>query len=291
MFRSRKNKRRPDKAQAKANAKAQVARFGRAALHLFSVMFIFAALTACGIALGRWAQQTPYFALNSIEWTGTERASSNELARMAGLALGQNIWSLDTGNVERILGSHPWVAKVTVTRHFPAALQVDIQEQEAVALLSLGELYLVNAAGVPFKRVGVGDELDLPLVSGFDRDAFTHERLESTAKLLRALDLMHAYAQAPFAKEARLSEIRVEDDGWAVLTDDGLDIRLSHEAFEPALARLAQVRAELQRRAVTAEVIRLDNRARPNWVTIQLKSTAPEKASRGKEAAARPERE
>ena len=55
VFRSRKNKRRPDKVQAKAHAKAQVARFGRAALHLFSVMFIFAALTACGIALGRWA--------------------------------------------------------------------------------------------------------------------------------------------------------------------------------------------------------------------------------------------
>jgi cell division protein FtsQ len=291
VLRPRKNKRRPDKALVQAEAKAAAARLSRAALRVFSVLALTSVLGACGVWLGRWAQQTPYFALSSIEWSGQEHATSNELARITGLALGQNVWSLDTGSLERTIGSHPWVRSVKVTRHFPAALQIAIEEQQAVALLSLGELYLVNPAGEPFKRVGVGDELDLPLVSGFDRDIFTSKRLESTAKLLRALELVEAYASSPLSNGSRLSEVRVENEGWAVVTDDGLDVRLTNEAFAPAFERLAQVRNELKRRSLSAEVIRLDNRSRPNWVTIQLKSTTPERAARGKEGNARPERE
>lgn len=291
MFRPRKNKRRPDKAQAKAAARATLARFGRAALHVFYVLGLFAALGAVGVWLGHWAQHTPYFALNAIEWSGQERTTSIELSRQSGLALGQNTWTLDTSALERSIGSHPWVKSVKVTRRFPAALDIVIEEQKAVALLSLGDLYLINADGEPFKRVTAGDGLDLPLVSGFDREIFTSRRLESTTRLLRALDLIKGYEASPFAKDARVSEVRAQDEGWALVLDDGLDIRLSDEPFGPALERLGPVRAELKRRALTAEVIRLDNRSRPSWVTIQLKSGTPEKSPRGKEANARLERD
>jgi len=41
------------------------------------------------------------------------------------------------------------------------------------------------------------------------------------------------------------------------------------------LARLARVRKELHARSLVAEVIRLDNRARPSWVAVQIAAKKP----------------
>jgi hypothetical protein len=41
------------------------------------------------------------------------------------------------------------------------------------------------------------------------------------------------------------------------------------------LARLARVQKALHARALVAEVIRLDNRARPAWVAVQVAAKGP----------------
>jgi cell division protein FtsQ len=59
-----------------------------------------------------------------------------------------------------------------------------------------------------------------------------------------------------------------------VVQNDGVEVRLGQGDLPAKLERLARIRKELQSRKLTAEVIRLDNRTRPDWVTVQLSSSS-----------------
>ena len=164
-----------------------------------------------------------------------------------------------------------------VRRQLPERLSVEVVEHRPVALLALGELYLVNEVAEPFKRVKATDTMDLPLVTGIDRDDFVGHREAALARLQRAVEVTDAYAASADAKAAPLSEVHVTADGVSVITTSGQEIRFADGELVQSLERLQRIRAELKSRSLSAEVIRLDNRARPNWVSVQLSSATSEK--------------
>jgi cell division protein FtsQ len=75
-----------------------------------------------------------------------------------------------------------------------------------------------------------------------------------------------------------LSEARVNAEGVTLVTSGGLEVRVGDEDFDSRLSRLSRVRAELAQRSLTAQVVRLDNRARPGWVTVQLSGAGSERS-------------
>ena len=237
------------------------------------------ALKLCGLALlivgagfgaqigWQWAQVSPRFALQTIAISGNTRATDSELTRLGALGESQNLFQLDVAAIERALGSHPWVRTVEVTRRFPSRLGIAVTEHEPAAVVSLGELYLVNEDGLPFKRLQPQDDLDLPLITGLDRDGYTARPLEAHDRILSALEVLKAWSPAP-------SELRTSVHGVTVVQADGVEIRLGEGDIAAKLERLARVRKELQSRKLTAEVIRLDNRTRPDWVTVQVTSAS-----------------
>jgi cell division protein FtsQ len=270
-----KNRRRADEAQRAHEVKRQGALWVRVMLG--------AALTV-GAAVGAhaaytWALSAPELALHRVSFAGLERASEAELLKLAGLAPGQNLLALDVPLAERAMAAHPWVKAVDVTRHLPHGLEVRVVERVAAAVAPLGELYLVDRQGVPFKRVQPGDAVDLPLVSGVDRDAYVARPEEAAARLCEALDLAEAYVQSPAARGWPLSEVRVADDGLTLVVGKaGQEIHMGEGATAEKLARLARVRAALEGRALVAEVIHLDNRTRPGWVAIKTSDPASERS-------------
>ena len=104
--------------------------------------------------------------------SGQAEATDVELVRLGGVLLGQNLVAMDVRAMERAIATHPWVKSVSVTRHLPSRLTIDVVEHRAIAMLSFGELYLVNEDSAPFKRIKPGDAADLPLITGLDREAF-----------------------------------------------------------------------------------------------------------------------
>lgn len=275
MFSTKRNRRRVDTAKKTGELKAAATSHGPVVLKVLgllgaSVAIFFGAMH--GIA---WARTTPFFGLKTVAVIGHQEATDVELARLAGIALGQNLFVMDVKVMERALDTHPWVKSVKVSRRFPSSLTIDVEEHRAVALLTIGELYLVNEESEPFKRIKPGDSFDLPLITGIDRETFTERRDEALTQLRQAVAVIDAYASEPLVKKQPLSEVNLHPEGVTGVTCDGQEIEFGEGDVAAKLVRLARVRKELHARSMVAEVIRLDNRARPSWVAVQISTKKP----------------
>lgn len=272
-----KNRRRPDSAETK-QALTQASRriFARARPVILSLA-ILAGISTGAHALWIWSKTSATFALQSVTVSGQKRAAPSELVRLSGVTLGQNLLDLEPKAVERAIAAHPWIRSVEVSRRLPATLSVQIEEHVPAAMVVLGDLYLVDSLGEPFKRIQADDALDLPLITGLDRDAYVEDPATVSARLREALEVIGAWTQG--SKTAgRLSEVRLEEQGITLISGAGEEIRLGSSDYATKLERLDRVRSELVRRGVTAEVIHLDNRARPGWVAVKLSTPVSERS-------------
>ena len=267
-----KNRRRNNTAHRVDAVRQATGRLGQALSRGALAVALTGALGAGGWLTYRWAQASPTFGLKTISFHGLRRGSEAELTRLAAVFPGQNLFQLDTGAVAKALSAHPWVRSVDVSRQLPASLFVVVHEHEPAAMVTLGDLYLLNRDGEPFRRVQAGDELDLPLVSGMSRDEYVASPQRAANRFSQALRWLKAYEQSDRPAGAKVSEVRLEVAGVTLVTALGQEVRFGEEVPEEALARLSKVSAELSRRGWTAEVIHLDNRARPGWVTVRVQT-------------------
>ncbi|MBZ4394801.1 FtsQ-type POTRA domain-containing protein [Myxococcus sp. MISCRS1] len=273
-----KNRRRQDSAQRNEAVKSAVRSKGPGVVKVLALTLTTGLLVWGGVETRKWALSSPRFELAAVSFTGLERASRVELLRLAALTKGQNLWTLDTGALERAMRQHPWVKKVEVTRRFPNRVSVQVSEHVPEALAVLGELYVLDEEGEPFKRVTPGDGLDLPLVTGVDRDGYVADPQVARQRFQAALEVARAYTSASPGKPERLSEVRMEGREVTLVAASGQEVRLGEGDSEVKLQRLARVRRELSARGLAAEIIHLDNRARPGWVAVKISSPASERS-------------
>ncbi len=284
IFRAKKNRRRVDVAKKTAELKAVASTLAPTIFKVVGAAVLSAALVFGAWAGWDWSKQSPQFAIDTLHFSGNQRATEAELSRAGGLQLGLNLVALDPLAVERQMASVPWIKQVRVTRHFPRRLEIQLTEHQPVAMVSLGDLYLLDDAGEPFKRVQASDALDLPLVTGIERDDYVARHDETVTRLTHALGVAQSYATSATGKGARLSEVHLDDEGVTLVTGDGQQVRLGEGDTAAKLVRLARVRQELKSRSLKPEVIRLDNRARPSSITVslqpQLSTASPERGGR-----------
>ena len=224
------------------------------------------------LCLDAWAAHSPRFALRTVQVRGLQRATEHELLRLASIGPGMNVWSLDPAAVGQAMSSHPWVRSVEVTRSLPDTLVLRVEERAPVALASLGDLYVVDTDGAPFKRVSGAEPLDLPLLTGLTRESAEKDPAGTTARLREALGVADAYRSA--FERPRISEIQLREAGFELITQDGVRVGLGREDLDGQLRRLQRVRDELQQRGVLAAAIHLENRIRPGWVAVQIQPGA-----------------
>jgi cell division protein FtsQ len=207
--------------------------------------------------------------IRTMRFEGLARATADELLALSPVKPGDPFLFVDVPSVEAALARHPWVKHVAARRVLPPALTVTIEERKPAALAELGGLYLVDDAGDVFKRAAPGDGLDLPLVTGLSRADYVQRRSAAEPLLAAALRLARAWRGEG---AGRLSEIHVDPgDGVTLyIGDDGAQVQLGTGDYEAKLARLEKVLSALRAEGKTAEVIHLDNRSRPSWVTVRL---------------------
>ena len=239
------------------------------------LLLLLGALAWVGLQLDGWASSSPRFALRKFQSSGLRRATEHELLRLAGVAPGTNLWSLDPSAVAQAMGAHPWVRTVEVTRSLPDTLQLRVEERTPVALASLGDLYVVDLDGAPFKRVSAAEALDLPLLTGLTREAAEKDPAGTAARLREGLAVASAYGRA--FERPRLSEVELGEARFDLVTADGGRVVLGRDDLDGQLRRLRRVRDELQQRGLLAAAIHLENRVRPGWVAVQVQpgATAP----------------
>lgn len=237
--------------------------FGRGAWKIGKPILKLALFAGClvgAVVGGRWAIQhvvaSPRFAVRSIAISPTVHAAHEELEELAGVEEGDRLLAIDTDVVAARVAAHPWIAEVRVERQLPSELRIDVVERQAAALVNLGGLYLVDRAGHPFKRATMAEAAGLPVLSGIDRTRYLEERDASEAALREALALHAEYATV--ATRPTLSEIAIDDDGYALyLLDGGGEIRLGRGDHSKKLARFDQILEALTTKGATARTIRV----------------------------------
>lgn len=279
-FGKSKNRRRVDTAQQKEAVKGAVRVHGPSVLKGLLAAVLTAGLVWGAIELRAWAIASPRFQLQEANFTGLNRASRAELVKLSGLAMGQNLFAMDVPALEKAMLQHPWVHSVEVTRHFPASVSVEVVEHTPEALVVLGDLYVLNGEGEPFKRVTPGDGLDLPLVTGVVRDDYVKDPAVVRERLKAALEVARSYSALKIGVHERLSELRLDGASLALVTVGGQEVLMGEGNTEAKLSRLTRVRRELSAKGLAADVIHLDNRARPGWVAVKLSSPVSERNGR-----------
>ncbi len=279
-FGKSKNRRRQDTTQRNDAVKGAVRTHGPAVVKAILLTTVTAGLLWGAVELRAWAVASPRFALKEASFSGLQHATRPELVRLSGLAAGQNLFALDVGALERSMLQHPWVRSVEVTRHFPSAVSVEVKEHVPAALGVLGDLYVLDEEGEPFKRVTPGDGLDLPLVTGLTREAYMADPAAARERFRTALSVARAYDALGSGPDDRLSEVKVEATSVTLVAVSGQEVRMGEGEAEAKLQRLARIRRELRARGLAAEIIHLDNRARPGWVAVKLSSPVSERNGR-----------
>lgn len=233
---------------------------------------VLAAVAAVGFAAWRYGLEGDLLRVRELRFAGLSRIQADELRELSPVRAGDHLFFADLDAMAAALRRHPWIASVDVRRTLPPAIEVAVTERRAAALVDFGGLYLVDTGGRVFKRATPGDGLDLPLVTGVGREEYM-ERPEEVEQLLSgALALSDRWAERGLGQRAVLSEIHIDPD-WGVTLfagEDGIEVRLGTGEIPAKLERLERVLAALGAEGKRPVAIHLDNRRRPDWVTVRL---------------------
>jgi len=243
------------------------------ALRAIVVVAIGVGAVALGRLVERHVRTSSAFAVTEITLEGHVRLTREQVLERAGLALEANVFDVGPEEAEAALLEHPWIAEANVTRRLPGTYAVAVRERRAVALLALGEVYLVSESGAVFKQVEGDDPIDLPVITGIERARFTRDRAYRTSIVLEAVALLHDYRNAGLDRREPIGELHVErDDGLSLyIGDDPTYVRLGHGPFRQKLGRLRTVLDELGERGARAAYVYLDNERRPDRVTVRVR--------------------
>ncbi|HJK93279.1 MAG TPA: FtsQ-type POTRA domain-containing protein [Polyangiaceae bacterium LLY-WYZ-15_(1-7)] len=236
------------------------------------------AALAGAVAVGRltrdYVRTSPAFAIETITIAGQERLEEDAVREAAGLAPGMNVFELGPEDVRARLVRHPWIAEAEVERRLPGTFAIEVREHEAVAVIALGdELYLIGRDGTVFKKVELGDPVDVPLVSGVSRQRFVGDRAYRTSLLLEVVALMHDYRAAGLWRREPIGEMHVQptDEVTLYVGDDGMEVRLGRGPWLPKLRKLRRVLERLDETESRPEYVVLDNVRRPDRVVVRLR--------------------
>jgi cell division protein FtsQ len=271
---------------------SRLKRPGSIALKFLLAIAALAAALVLGRVLQHHLTHSPAFAIDKIEITGLARIERAELLASAGIDVGRNVFERNPNEVRTRLLKHPWVAEVDVSRRLPGSYAIKLRERAPVALLVVepcneknpeaesesgcddgSALYLLSEDGKLFKRFDAKDPVDLPVITGIDRERFGSDPEFHKTILLEAAQLLHDYRAQGLWQKLPISEIHVEpSDAFSLYVGEGLTlVRLGAAPFAQKLPKMKKVFARLEHEQAVAEYVYLDNEERPDRVTVRLR--------------------
>jgi cell division protein FtsQ len=221
-----------------------------------------------------YALTSPRFAIHTVDLVGAKRTTLDQIKTISGIAVGSNIFALDTDVAERKLLENPWISEVKVTRRLPSILRVELSEREAAAVVALGErLFLVTPEGVPFKEVQAGDPFDMPLISGASPENLQRDRKREIERIQTGLEVLRQFERVPLSRVYPAEELHIADAGDVTLTcgKDGVTLELGTGPWRKKLLMAEEVVGELRKKGRTPGIVFLDNSAHPERVVVRMR--------------------
>jgi len=244
------------------------------------VLALAGVLSAGAWGAHRFVTRSSPFSLAQVRFSTTRHVSTESLQARVGVALGTNLFAIDLDEVARDVLAEPWIARARARRELPNAITIDVVERQAACVVALGALYLADAEGQLFKRATPDEAAALPVVTGLDREQYLADPLRAQANVREALSVASAWALK--AGRPPLGELHVDlKQGTTAYTQSGVGVRLGRidATLADRLQRFDAVWAALEDAGERARLIFLDNRARPDRVTVKLLPGATPKKS------------
>lgn len=197
------------------------------------------------LAFGVWwtygqATTSPYLAVTEVSVAGAQRVAKEEVLSASGINQGQNIFSFSKDEVATRLKANPWVETVDINRELPGTVEITVKEREAIALVKLESLYVMDANGVIFKKYSAEEGLDLPVVTGLSRESLASggENLES-----RLMELISVLTNRSGFNITNVSEINIDaDHGLSIYTlEEGVRLDVGMGSFEEKLVSFEKI--------------------------------------------------
>ncbi len=281
FFRRRQKARSHHLAAAKYRLQRRSDHIIRDVLTTFLSLSGIAVLTASMVYGYSFITSLPYLQAREITIRGCKELTEKDILSLAAIKPYQNILVVNVEEAGRRIRTNPWVRNVSVGREFPDRVVIEVKERTPVALLKKDmAFFLMDLEGVTFKKLEMGDELDLPILTGFYSGGRTDMQL-----LGKSLDLLSYLAKAPdFPNIKTVSEIHGNERlGISIFTNSGLCLMLGFDNYENKFKRLPVVMADLDRRNQKTGFMQIDL-SDPVKVTVQQRNilvpseTAPSKA-------------
>lgn len=207
------------------------------------------------------------FTVEEVRISGQQHTTLQQVRTALGLYDGQSIISLDVAEMLIRVEDLPWVRQATIVRVMPDALDVTIQEHEAVALWQTGEkFFLVDATGLIITDQKVTGFSDLPHIVG-----------DGAPENLTGLLAMKSKYPDLFARVK--SAVWVGGRRWDLNFYNGVKIKLPEKGSDLAWEQLYQY--EDRQKILSKEVLVIDLRIHGKTV-LRL---APEEVDRRKRLA------
>lgn len=163
--------RKPRKNQRKGQKSKREYKFlGRVLLGFKLIMAVAAAAAVCifFILVHDILTQCDYFKISQLTIEGSQRLSKKEITKQAQVGIGENILAVNLSLVRKRLIAHPWIAEAGVSREIPSGLTIRIKEHVPLAVVDVGQKFLINHSGKIFKAWDSSDPANLPVVSGLN---------------------------------------------------------------------------------------------------------------------------
>ena len=135
---------------------------------LILAVFAVAVVSAFFILVHDILTQSDYFKISDLRIQGAQRLTEKQIAQHAQVDKGMNILAVNLSLVRKRLMAHPWIAEAGVSREIPSSLSIWIKEHTPLAVVDVGQKFLINYSGKIFKAWDASDPADLPVVSGLN---------------------------------------------------------------------------------------------------------------------------
>ncbi|MDR1395840.1 MAG: FtsQ-type POTRA domain-containing protein [Deltaproteobacteria bacterium] len=212
----------------------------------FAVLLIISVLMVGGYL---YLSKSDYFAVRYLKIAGLSHLTRDEVLTAAGLDRPINNLTFDLKAAERSLGSLAWVSEAHISRTLPDGLLVEVTEFRPKALVNMDQLYYLDARGVPFKKLDLGEKADLPIISGFSMDELVAGGplvLEALHEVFQLMDIL-AVRTDEFRLD-NISEFNYDHDlGLKIYTRrSGLKLWVGFGSYLEKFRRLGRVMAHLK---------------------------------------------
>ncbi len=137
-------------------------------LQVIGAIAVVTAATATYVFIHDFLTQWEYFQTHQLVIAGNQRLSQAEVAAQAQVSTGVNILAVNLSLARKRLLAHPWIAEAEVSRQIPSGITLRIHEHRPLAIVELGQRFLMDENGTLFKQWESSDPANLPVISGFE---------------------------------------------------------------------------------------------------------------------------